>query len=125
MRAAEDRRPEVRLGKHTLVPDLAGWRKERFPRSEDHNWISVAPDWVCEILSPGTIRVDRVKKMRICREHSVPHVWVIDPLHRTLEVFGTGQPGAWVSLSLFVEDDRVRAVPFEEAEIELRHFWLD
>ncbi len=55
--------PEIELGENILVPDLAGWRRERFPLSEETNWISVVPDWVCEILSPSTIRVDKVKKM--------------------------------------------------------------
>ncbi len=54
--------PEIRLGDDTMVPDLAGWKKERFPIEEDHNWISVAPVWVCEILSPNTFRTDKVKK---------------------------------------------------------------
>ena len=46
--------PEIMLGENLLVPDLAGWKKERLPKLPKKNWTSVAPDWVCEILSPHT-----------------------------------------------------------------------
>lgn len=55
--------PEIGLGDDIMVPDLAGWKRERFPFEEDHNWISAAPDWVCEILSPKSLRTDKIKKM--------------------------------------------------------------
>ena len=48
-----------------LVPDLAGWKKERFRRSGEHNWIGVIPGWICEVLSPGTAKKDRFTKMAI------------------------------------------------------------
>ncbi|MDR3568688.1 MAG: Uma2 family endonuclease [Syntrophobacteraceae bacterium] len=57
--------PEIQSGEHTVVPDLAGWKKERFIWEEDQNPISVTPDWVCEILSPSTYRLDKMKKMPI------------------------------------------------------------
>ena len=45
--------PEVKFEEDILVPDIAGWRRERFPVEEPHNWISAVPDWVAEVLSPG------------------------------------------------------------------------
>ena len=53
--------PELHLGEHVLVPDIAGWRKERLPNRPRENWISVPPDWICEVLSPGTVRTDRMR----------------------------------------------------------------
>ena len=79
--------PEIGLEEHTLVPDLAGWRKERFPIEEDHNWISAAPDWVCEILSPNTFRTDKIKKMPIYARHDVSHIWLVDPIAMTMDAF--------------------------------------
>jgi len=117
--------PEIRLGDDTVVPDLAGWRKERFPVAEEHNWISATPDWICEILSPGTVRLDRITKMSLYRLHAVRHVWLLDPLNKTLEVFGLSETGGWLTLGLHAEDERVRAVPFDEVEIELANFWLE
>ena len=49
--------PELHLGDDVLVPDLAGWRRERMAEFPDAPAIELAPDWVCEILSPGH-RVD-------------------------------------------------------------------
>ncbi|MBI5017169.1 MAG: Uma2 family endonuclease [Deltaproteobacteria bacterium] len=117
--------PEIQLGQHTLVPDVAGWRKERFPTSEDDSWISVVPDWICEILSPNTIRMDRITKMSIYRDQAVPYVWLVDPLNKTLEVFGLQSSGAWLTLGLYAENQTVRAEPFQDVEITLGSFWMD
>jgi len=114
--------PEIGLGEHTLVPDLAGWREERYPDEEPHNWISVPPDWVCEILSPGTRRRDRMKKMPIYAQYEVPHLWLIDPIDKTLEVFRLKE-GEWVVAGLHEGDAKVRAVPFIEIEISLSNLW--
>lgn len=115
--------PEIALGENILVPDLAGWRRERFPGEEETNWISVVPDWVCEVLSPGTIRTDKVRKTGIYAEHGVRHLWLLDPLARTLDVFEL-ESGRWVVLGMHLENDRVRAHPFTEVEIELELLWL-
>lgn len=42
---------EIRWDEQLVVPDLAGWRKEKLPKKLEHNWIEVPPDWVCEVLS--------------------------------------------------------------------------
>jgi len=84
--------PELHLGPKPdkLVPDLAGWRRERMPDeigpSDAPPYYDVAPDWVCEILSPGTEATDRGKKMRIYRREGIGHAWLINPITRTLEV---------------------------------------
>lgn len=112
------------LGEELLVPDLAGWKKERFPGLPKDNWISVSPDWVCEILSPCTARIDKVKKMPIYARHGVPHFWLIDPVTKTLEVFRL-QAGNWLLLAAFADDDKVRIEPFQEVTIELNNLWLE
>lgn len=115
--------PEIGLGENTLVPDLAGWKRERFPVEEPHNWISVAPDWVCEVLSSSTFRTDKVKKMPIYARHGVGHVWLVDPVAMTLDTFGL-ESGRWVLLASFAENDKVRVEPFEEIEIQLGDLWI-
>ncbi|MGA2400163.1 MAG: Uma2 family endonuclease [Syntrophobacteraceae bacterium] len=116
--------PEIKFTENIIVPDLAGWRKERFPVSEEHNWISAAPDWVCEIPSPSTLRLDKMKKMPIYARHGVLHLWLIDPAARTLDVFRL-ESEKWVVAGFFAEEDKARAEPFQEVEIELGHFWLE
>lgn len=115
---------EIMLGEELLVPDLAGWKKERFPGLPKDNWISVSPDWVCEILSASTARIDKVKKMPIYARHGVPHFWLIDPVTKTLEVFRL-QAGNWLLLAAFADDDKVRIEPFQEVTIELNNLWLE
>jgi Uma2 family endonuclease len=116
--------PEIGLGEHIMVPDLAGWRKERYPAEEPHNWISVAPDWVCEILSPSTRRRDRMEKMPIYAQFEVPYFWLIDPIDMTLEVFRLKE-GEWVVAGLYAGDAKLRAVPFSEIEINLLDLWQE
>ena len=116
--------PEVKFGENILVPDLAGWKKQRFSRSKKNNWITVIPDWICEVLSPGTLRLDRVKKMAVYGQYGVSHSWMIDPLARTLEVFRL-ESGRWFLLGAFSEDDKVRTEPFQETEVDLSVLWLE
>ena len=116
--------PELSLGEHILVPDLAGWRKERLQALPEENWIAVAPDWVCEILSPGTIRLDKTRKMPIYAAHGVEYLWLIDPSVKSLDVFKLGS-GNWILMGTYAEDDKVRAEPFQEVEIHLGNLWWE
>jgi Uma2 family endonuclease len=112
------------LGEHFLVPDLAGWRKERFMPPSQENWISVCPDWVCEILSPSTTRIDKTHKMPIYAEYGLSHLWLIDPIAKILDVFRL-ETGRWLLLETFSDNDKVRAEPFQEVEIELGNLWWE
>ena len=79
--------PECHLGTHVLVPDLSGWHKQRMPTLPDAAWIDVVPDWICEILSPSTARLDRIVKMPIYAQLGVAHLWLVDPMLQTLEAY--------------------------------------
>jgi Uma2 family endonuclease len=116
--------PEIQLGENILVPDLAGWRKDRFSSPTKTNSITVTPDWVCEVMSPGTVRIDKMEKMPIYAEHGVPYLWHIDPVGKTLDVFRL-KNGEWVVAGLYVEDSTVRTEPFTEIEIDLSVLWLE
>jgi Uma2 family endonuclease len=115
--------PELHLLGHVLVPDIAGWRRERMPAIPDVAWFELAPDWVCEVLSPSTARLDRVEKLPIYAAAGVGHVWLIDPALRTLEVYR--RDGAhWVLEGTHADEARVRVVPFDAIELELAPLWL-
>ncbi len=114
--------PELRLGDDTLVPDIAGWRVARMPAVPDVAAIEIPPDWVCEVLSPGTSRLDRRHKRPVYAAHGVGHLWFLDPIERSLEVFAL-RDANWVLLSVFADDERVQAEPFEDFEIDLSHLW--
>jgi len=115
--------PELHLRPDVLVPDLAGWRRERMPEVPDVTGFELAPDWICEVLSPSTARVDRVQKMPIYLREGVNHVWLVDPRARTLEVYRRGEAN-WVLLQSYGNDALVRAEPFAEVELELSALWL-
>ncbi len=114
--------PGLRLGDDTLVADLAGWRRERLPSVPDAPAVTLAPDWVCEILSPSTERMDRVKKLPAYARHGVAHAWLINPATRTLEVFRR-EGASWVLAATHADDAIVRAEPFDAIEIDLLHLW--
>lgn len=116
--------PEIQLGKHTLVPDLAGWKRERFPVEEDQNQISVVPDWVCEILSPTTALRDRTSKIRIYAEHTIPFLWLLDPIVAILEAYKL-ESGRWSLLGAYGGAEKMRVEPFQEIEIDLADLWLE
>ncbi|GLI33534.1 Uma2 family endonuclease [Desulforhabdus amnigena] len=116
--------PEIGFGEDILVPDLAGWRRERYPKEEPHNWISVPPDWICEVLSPSTLRRDKVEKTPIYARHGVSYLWFIDPIAKTLDAFRL-QDGDWVLAGVYMENDKVRTEPFIDIEINLSDLWLE
>lgn len=115
--------PELHLGGHILVPDLAGWRRERMPALPETAWFELAPDWVCEILSPGTARIDRALKMPLYAREGVGHLWLLDPDARTLEVYQLQANGHWLLLTTLKEDDPVRQPPFDAIEFSLGGLW--
>ncbi len=116
--------PELHLGAQVVVPDLAGWRRERLPSIPDAAFFSLAPDWVCEVLSPSTERIDRGRKLRIDAEAGVAHAWLVNPIERTLEVLRL-RDGAWTIVAVHSGDDRVRAEPFDAIELELGALWAE
>ncbi len=117
--------PELHLGSHVLVPDLGGWRRERMPAIvADEAYFTLAPDWVCEVISPRTETVDRVRKRRIYGEQGVAYLWFVDPIERLLEVF-KNQDGTWFLAGSYEGTEKVRAEPFEAIELDLSILWAD
>ena len=114
--------PELHFGADVLVTDLAGWRRERMPHVPEVPFFTLAPDWVCEVLSPSTAKVDLVRKLPRYAEAGVRHAWLIDPVLRAVEVFRL-EEGRWMLLSTFTGNDRVRAEPFDAIELELEALW--
>jgi Uma2 family endonuclease len=114
--------PELHLGEDVLVPDLAGWRKERMPSAPKQAYFTLSPDWVCEILSPTTARLDRIRKLPLYGAAQVRHAWLVDPIARTLEVFRL-EEGRWVLLGAHGDVARVRVEPFDVVELDLSRWW--
>ena len=116
--------PELHLGADILVLDLAGWRRERMPVLQNVPYFELAPDWVCEVVSPSTARIDRVRKMPIYAREQVGHLWLVDPIMHTLEVYRL-EDQRWVVASTHGGAESVRAEPFETVELDMSRWWLE
>jgi Uma2 family endonuclease len=116
--------PELHLGAEPaiVVPDLAGWRRERMPELPDAAYLTLAPDWIGEVLSPSTEDFDRAEKVPLYARQGVSHVWLVDPGIRTLEVLRL-DGASYRIVAAFRADACVRAEPFEALELELALLW--
>jgi len=116
--------PELHLGDHVLVPDLAGWRRENMPKIPETAWFETPPDWICEVISPSTARYDRLEKRDIYATFKVPYLWFIEPDNRTLEAFEL-QNEKWTLIATRANDDEIAIDPFAEVPFLLGALWPD
>jgi Uma2 family endonuclease len=111
------------VGADILVPDLAGWRRERVEVGAlEGAFATLPPDFCCEVLSPSTARLDRGDKLDLYRREGVGHVWLVDPALQTLEVLRLDGP-TYRLAATFSGDRKVRAEPFDAIELDLRALW--
>ncbi|MBI5502874.1 MAG: Uma2 family endonuclease [Deltaproteobacteria bacterium] len=115
--------PELHVAQDVLVPDLAGWRRERMPVLPDVPFFELAPDWVCEVVSPATARLDRIRKLPSYARQGVSHLWLVDPHAHAIDVCRL-QDAHWLLVVTFGEDDKMRAEPFAAVEIPLASLWI-
>ena len=94
------------------------------PQCTNVLWSDLVPDWVCEVVSPSTGRIDRVRKMPIYAREQVQHLWLVDPLQRTLEVYRL-EGRQWVVVSVHGDTEVVRAEPFEAIALDIDRWWLE
>lgn len=116
--------PELHLGSRpdVAVPDLAGWRVERF-EGAGGKFFTVAPDWVCEVASPSTRGYDRLVKLRLYARVGVPFVWIVDPESRFVEVLELGSSRAYVIVGGAGDDAAARLQPFDAVPLDLAAMW--
>jgi Uma2 family endonuclease len=114
--------PELHFGDDIVVPDLAGWRRERMPEFPKGAFFTLAPDWLCEVLSPSTERLDRARKLSVYAREGVGHAWLVNPESRTLEAYRRSER-RWLLMATHSSDDRVRAEPFDAVELDLLPLW--
>ncbi len=123
--------PELHLDDQYLVPDLAGWRQTTMPSfPADAVSVAIAPDWICEIVSPSTALHDRVRKLPAYARAGVAHAWLVDPVAQTLEVLELRAPGAdadgvrrYALITAHGADDRACPAPFAAHEFDLATWW--
>ena len=114
--------PELHFDDEIVVPDLAGWRRERMPEYPDTAYFTLAPDWVCEALSASTRKVGLHEKRPIYALAGVPHLWLVDPADRTLEAFEL-HDGQWLLIGSAKDDEPVSFRPFDAITFSLGDLW--
>lgn len=114
--------PELHLHGDVLVPDLAGWRRERMPELPEVAAFELAPDWVCEVLSPSTVARDRADKVPIYLRERIAFVWLVDPGNQTLEAFRL-DGSAYRLLGTWRANASVKVEPFDSFELDLSALW--
>jgi Uma2 family endonuclease len=87
-------------------------------------YFDLAPDWVCEVLSDSTRKLDRAKKVPIYARSGVKNVWLVDPIARTLEVLRLERE-KYVIMATWADEAKVRAEPFDAIELDLAILWAD
>ena len=114
--------PELHLDDDVVVPDIAGWRRERMPELPTGAYITLAPDWVCEVLSPSTRTLDLGGKRAVYARERVSYLWLVDPDARSLEAFAL-RNSEWTSIDTLFDDARVSLPPFEAISFNLSDLW--
>jgi Uma2 family endonuclease len=116
--------PEIHFVRdvEVLVPDVAGWRRKRMPAFPQDQRFEVTPDWVCEVLSPGTAKKDRATKMPVYAHYGVPYLWLIDPLLRKLEAY-TLVNGQWLVHGTYSDETEASIPPFADITLVLARLW--
>lgn len=116
--------PELHLGAHVLVPDLAGWTVARMPSPpRDVGFYTLAPDWICEITSPRTAATDRVRKLPIYGEEGIKYAWLVNPIDRTIEAF-VREGTRWILSGTFAGDEPACIEPFDAVPLDLAALWV-
>lgn len=113
--------PGIRFGDEMRIPDLAGWRVSAYGEPGRGPYVAT-PDWLCEVLSPSTAREDRARKLPLYGRHGVGHVWIVDPLAQTIEVYRR-EGDLWVVAGVHAGDAVVRPEPFDAVDLELALLW--
>ena len=110
--------PELHLGPHVLVPDIAGWRRERLTTLPDTAYLEIVPDWLCEVLSPATESYDRGAKRRIYARAGVSFLWLLDPIAQLLEAFRL-EGENWLLVGTATGAENVCLPPFDAVSFPL------
>jgi len=107
-----------------VQPDVVFFIRERADRVDPDRAIRDAPDLAVEVLSPSTAATDRGNKMRMLARYGVPEYWLVDPLARTLEIYGLSA-GAYALEQIASDDDIARSRILSELAFPGREIFGD
>jgi Uma2 family endonuclease len=114
---------DLNLDEHNAFqPDLAFISKERSFLIEDDDYIKGAPDLVVEIISPGTVKKDRVIKKDLCERFAIREYWLVDPLNKGIEIY-IMQEDKYVLHDLQEIRGKISSTVLTGFELELGHIF--
>ncbi|MBA3393670.1 MAG: Uma2 family endonuclease [Deltaproteobacteria bacterium] len=114
--------PELHFRDEVVVPDLAGWREERLPIVPDEPFLTLSPDWICEVLSRSTETRDRLEKMPLYASVGIRHAWLVQAKSRSIEAFRL-HDGMWLAIGVYRDAGKARIEPFDAIELDLARLW--
>ncbi len=104
---------EVHLSETTrpVQPDILFFKADKWPGG-DIKFFEGAPDLIVEVISPGSVRRDRIIKFGVYEKTGVSEYWVADPKTRSVEVY-TLSGGEYALLGQFIEDETIKSAVLE------------
>jgi Uma2 family endonuclease len=91
-----------------VQPDLLYIAAERKPEP-GARFFEGAPDLIVEVLSPGSVRLDRLVKFDAYERARVREYWVVDPGTHSIEVYALGENDVYALFGQFCAEDRAHS----------------
>lgn len=88
------------------------------PRQIDERGCKGAPTLIVEVLSPNTAFRDRNQKFKLYERFGVAEYWIVDPAHRTIEVYGA-EEGSYRKREVFGEEGTLVSFIFADLALDL------
>lgn len=104
----------IKKDKHNYVePDISViCDRDRLDQKGCHG----APDWVIEILSPSSVKMDCERKVKLYQETGVREYWIVDAEKKAVLVYRAGH---WNEPAQHSFSERIKAGIFEDLYLEL------
>jgi Uma2 family endonuclease len=110
---------DVVLADHSVVqPDILYVSAARLELIG--NRVEGAPDLVVEVLSPGTARFDRVKKLKLYALYGIQEYWLVNHEMRQID-FLVNEAGRFVAMPPV--GGKYRSAKLPEMHLEVSRFW--
>ena len=93
------------------------------PEPPDTAYVTLAPDWACEVLSASTRKRDLHGKRPVYAREGVVHLWLVDPSDRTLEAFELRER-QWLLIASAKDEEPVSIPPFDAITFSLGDLWV-
>jgi Uma2 family endonuclease len=108
----------VRLGEGRIrQPDVLYLKPEGWGRITQR-YVNGPPDWVAEVISPGSRETDTKDKLTQYAEAGIPEYWLIDPEAGTVSVYVLGEGAtAYTLRASYAAGETIRSAALDGFEV--------